>query len=80
MSLSERVLLSKTQRERDDFMKTKSILESMKQIYDIFGSVALIHTKYANLQLYVIKRLTLLKSQPDDFNMDGGSKLMTYQG
>jgi hypothetical protein len=51
----------------------------MKQIYDIFGSVTLIHTKYANLQLYVIKRLHSILTSNDAFSSDSGGKQMTYQ-
>lgn len=41
--------MNKTQREREDLLKAKEYIDSMRSLYDIFGSPTLIHMKYANL-------------------------------
>lgn len=53
----------------------------MNSLYDIFGSPALIHMKYAKLQFYSIKRLNHLMYNLDDYNCEGGgTRDFTYQG
>ena len=77
--MTERGLINKTSIERDGLLKAKNLIEEMKTLYDIFGSPTLIHMKFANLQIYAIKRLNYLVFNLDDFNSEGGGKNLKYQ-
>lgn len=51
----------------------------MKIIYEIFGYVTLISAKFADKQIYIIKRMKSLIDNPDDYNFKGGSRTMLYK-
>ena len=51
----------------------------MKAFWDIFGITTFIHTKFAEKQFYVIKRLKFLIDSSDDYNYKGGSFSMLYK-
>lgn len=78
-NLSERILNSKPARERDNLLAAKSLIDELTSIYNLFGATTTIHMKFANLQLYVIKRLNQLVYNIEDYNPLGGGKNLMYQ-
>jgi hypothetical protein len=79
--ITERALINKTQKERDQLMRAKQLIEKMNCLYDLFGSPTLIHMKFSKLQFYAIKRLNHLIYNLEDYNPEGGgSRDFTYQG
>lgn len=67
-----------TTKDRENALTTRDLLDNMKAIFDIFGSPTLIHMKFANLELYAIKRLNYLVYNLDDYNPEGGGKDLKY--
>ena len=58
-------------KERGDIYKAKELLENIRQLFALFNSPSLIHMKYMNLHIYVIKRMTSLVLNPEDYNPEG---------
>ena len=67
-------------KERADIMKAQDLLERIKYIFEIFNSPAMIHMKYMNLHMYVIKRMSSLVTNPEDYNPEGCGADFLYQG
>jgi len=48
--------------------RVKDLIDELRTLFDIFGSPTAIHTKFANLQHYAIKRLLYLAYNIEDYN------------
>jgi hypothetical protein len=55
-------------------------MQKIKDLYEVFNSPALIHMKYMNLHMYVIKRMSHLIVNPEDYNPEGCGGDFHYQG
>lgn len=79
-NFTERSIVNRTASERENLLRARELIDTMKDLYDIFGSPTLIHMKFAKLQIYAIKRLNFLIYNPEHYNSEGASRNFQYQG